>query len=155
MTCEVHCTTLIWLLQQLASMERAFRDEGIVVLLAKMSCRMQATRNDAYSLELRSRIADRFFVYCEGLGKKLVCNFLKIALVSNLTTGDEETKSEVCRASNTSVKCGERVVHEFVESRRLRLPIILKMLALLVLSCEFETGCDNGGRGVFDPFVAF
>lgn len=35
-------------------MQRALCNQGIVVLLAKVPRRMQATRNDAHGLELRS-----------------------------------------------------------------------------------------------------
>lgn len=92
MTGEVDSAALVGLLEQLATVQRAFGDECVVVLLAKISCCVQRTGNDTYSLELSSRVADGLFVDCEGLREVLVSDFLEVVLVGNLSAGNKETK---------------------------------------------------------------
>lgn len=100
-------------------MQRAFRDERVVVLLAEVPCCMQPASNDAYSLKLSSRIADRLLVDRESLGEVFVGDFLEIILICDLAAGDEETEGEVGGPCDAAVKSGEGVVHEFVKRRRL------------------------------------
>lgn len=52
MTREVHCTTLIGLLKQLASVQRRLSDERVVVLLGEAARAVESTRDDADCLEL-------------------------------------------------------------------------------------------------------
>jgi hypothetical protein len=54
-TSEVHSTTLVWLLEQLASVQSRLGDEGIVILAAELltAARQRAT-NNADGLELAS-----------------------------------------------------------------------------------------------------
>jgi hypothetical protein len=54
MTRKVNRTTLIWLLEQLASVQRTLCYQSIIVLLSKISCRMQSACDDAHRLELCS-----------------------------------------------------------------------------------------------------
>jgi hypothetical protein len=90
MTCKVDSTALIWLLEQLAAVQRAFCDERVVVLLAKVARCVQPARNNANSLELRSRIADGLLIDRESLGEVFVRDFLKVVLVCDLATRDKE-----------------------------------------------------------------
>jgi hypothetical protein len=45
-------------------------------------------------------------------------------------------------------------VYELVECGRLRLPVVVKVLALLVLSGEFEGCCYDRRSGVLDALIA-
>lgn len=60
---QVHCATLVGLLEELAAVQSGLRDEGVVVFSAEL---LAATRKSATDntdgLELASRIADCFFV---------------------------------------------------------------------------------------------
>ena len=87
---KVDSTALIWLLEQLATVQRAFCDERVVVLLAKVTCRVQSARNNANSLELRSRIANGLLIDRESLGEIFVRDFLEVVLVCHLAARDKE-----------------------------------------------------------------
>ena len=100
-------------------MERALRNQGVVILFSEIASRVQPARDDTYRLELRSRIANGLFVYCKCLGEILVCDFLESVLICDLPASDEETKRKVRRARHAGIESRERAVHEFVECRGL------------------------------------
>lgn len=89
MTRKIDRTTLIGFLEQLASMQSAFCNQSVIILLSEMPGGMQSTCYYTDCLELRSRIADRFLVDRESLCEILVCNFLKIILIRDLTASNE------------------------------------------------------------------
>lgn len=84
MTGQVHCAALIGLLQQLAPMQGAFRDQGIVVFFTEASCPMESSCDDANGLELSAGITDGFFVDSECLSEELVADFFETGLVCDL-----------------------------------------------------------------------
>lgn len=93
MTRQIDRPTLIRLLQQFTPMQRSLRDQSIVILLSKASCSLKGTSQNTYSLELRSRVADRIFIDRECLGEELVAEFFKAGLIRDLAAGDEETET--------------------------------------------------------------
>lgn len=115
MTGQIDSTALIGLLEQLATVQRAFCDECIVVFLTEVPCCVQSTSDDAYSLELCSRVADRLLVDCESLSEVLVRDLLEIVLICNLSAGDEETERKVGGTCDAAVEGGKGVVHELVK----------------------------------------
>lgn len=117
MTCEVDGAALVRLLEQFASVKRAFGNQSVVILLSEIPCRMQGACNDTHCLELCSRVADGLFVNRESLCKVLVCNLLEAILICNLTASDEQSQGEIRRAIDPCVESRERVVHKLVQSR--------------------------------------
>ena len=76
-------------------MKGAFGDESIIVLLTKTTRTVKSASDNTDRLELRSRVTDGFFVYCESLGEELVGHFLEASLISDLTTCDEQAQAKV------------------------------------------------------------
>lgn len=74
---EIYSPTLIGFLQQLTAVQCTFRDQCIIVLFAEASCAMEGSSDDAYGLELSSRVAHGFFVDGKRLSEELVCHFLE------------------------------------------------------------------------------
>lgn len=87
---KVHCTALVGLLEELASMQSSLGDQCIVVLLGESASSVQGTRNDADGLELSSRITDRVFVDSKCLREEFVADFLEPCLICNFTAHHEQ-----------------------------------------------------------------
>lgn len=81
---QVDCATLIWLLQQLTTMQGCLCDKGIVVFPSKSPRAMKRASNDTHSLELCSGVADGVLVYGESLCEELVTKLFKANLVGYL-----------------------------------------------------------------------
>ena len=145
---QIDGAALVGLLQQLAAVESALGDQGVVVLFAEPPRRVQGASDDADGLELGAGVGDGFFVDGKGLGKEFVGDFFEGGLVGDLAAGDEEAEAEVGGAV-ASVEGRDGGVHEFVEGGRLGLPVVFVVFSRLVFSGE------EGGGGVFDAFVAF
>lgn len=94
MTRSANRTTLIGLLEQLATVQRGFGDERVVVLLAEGPRAVQRASDAADGLELRARVADALLVDGKGLREELVRNFLEARLVRDLAGGEEEAEAE-------------------------------------------------------------
>jgi hypothetical protein len=120
MACQVHCSTLVRLLEQLAAVQGGFGNEGIIILLSKTPGTLQRSSNNAHCLELASAITDTVFVYRKGLSEEFVCKFFETTLIGYLSAGDEQPEAEFRRRwRNPSVESGEQLVHKAVQSRRL------------------------------------
>jgi hypothetical protein len=104
MTRQVHRATLIGLLEQFATMQCTLGNQSIVIFFAKVPCRVKTTGNDADGLELRSGVADGFFVNCKRLCEVFVGDFFKPILVCNLPASDEKAEGEVCGAGDAGVQ---------------------------------------------------
>lgn len=76
-------------------MQGSFRNKGVVVLLPKASGTVQCPSDDAYGLELGSRVADGFLVDGESLCKEFVSNLFESGLISYLSACDKEAKAEI------------------------------------------------------------
>ncbi len=153
MACQVHGAALVGLLQQFRPVERAFRNQGVVILLAESTRGVQSAGDDTYGLELGAGVRDGFFVDGEGLGEELVGDFFESSLVSDLPAGDEEAEAEVGGAV-AGVESGDRGVHEFVEGGGLGVPGVVIVFADFVFAGEGEGRGEEGRGGIFDAFIA-
>jgi len=118
-TSKIDSTTLIGLLEQLGTMERALCDESVIVFLAEIAGSTEGLRNDTDSLELRAAVADGFLVDGKGLGEELVRYFFEAALVCYTTAGDEEAERKVGNAwsGHACVEGRHKRVTEFEQCR--------------------------------------
>jgi hypothetical protein len=116
MTCQVDSPALIWLLQQLASMQGNLRDKSIVIFLRETSRIVKGTGDDADSLELRSGIANSILIDSKSLCKELIANLFEAGLISNFTTHYKKTQGQIgaSRAIDSLIKIADTLVHESV-----------------------------------------
>ena len=133
-------------------MQRALRNQRIVILLPETSRAMQRPCNNTNSLELCPGVRDGFLVDGERLCEELIGYFFEASLVSDLSAGDEETETEV-RSTVAGVEGGDGGVHEFEEGGGLRGPVVVVVFAGLVLSGKFQRGSYESRRSVFYAFV--
>jgi hypothetical protein len=130
MTRQKHGAALIWLFQQLTSVQCRFGDERIVVFLAEAPRALQRTCQNAYSLELCTTITDAVFVDGESLHKEFVRGLLKAALVCYLSTGNEKSEAEFrCAGIDPCIELNQSLVEESIQRRRLSGPVIIKMFS--------------------------
>ena len=116
---------------------------------------MQCTCDYAYSLELSARVTDAVFVDGECLSEELVGEFLEAALVGYLSARHEESKTELCCGrGDAGVELRQRLMHEPVQGRGLRGPIVVKVFSRFELASKFHGGSDKGGSGVTYTLVA-
>lgn len=153
MASQIHCSALIRFFQKLATMQRSLRDQRVVILLPEPSGTVQSTRDDAHGLELSSGIADSFLVDSKSLREELVRDLLKAGLIGYLAAADKEAETEI-GGPVAGVEGGNGRVHEFVQGRGLRGPVVVVMFSGFVLSSEFDGRSEDGGGGEFDAFVA-
>lgn len=135
---QVDGAALVGLLEQLAAVQSALGDESVVVVAAEVAAGVQTAGDDAHSLELGAAVADGLLVDGEGLREELVRNLLVTRLVRDLAAGDEEAQGEVGSAGDAGVERAEEGVRELVQRRRLRVPIVVEVLACLEFPGELE-----------------
>lgn len=114
---------------------------------------MQSAGDDTHGLELSSRIANSFLVYCESLREELVGDLLKAGLIGYLAATDEEAETEV-GGTIAGVKGGNGRMHEFVQGGGLRRPFVVVMFSCFVFPGKLNGRCEDGRGCEFDAFVA-
>lgn len=96
MASEVDSTTLIWLLEEFATMQRRLRDERIVVLPAEpIRTSRQRTGDDANSLELRPRVGNGLFIDRKGLSKEFIRHIFVLTLARHLSTRYKQSEDQI------------------------------------------------------------
>lgn len=145
---QIHRPTLVRLLQQLASVQGRLGDQRVVVLFREPPRSMQRASDDAHRLELRPRVADRIFVDCESLGKEFVADLLEPRLIGDLAAHHKQTQRQLraAWAVYPLVEVADTLMQEAVERRRLRLPVVVVVLARLQLTGQSQR-CRHDRRG--------
>ena len=135
-------------------MQGGFGNESVIILLSKSSRALQRSSNNAHCLKLGPAVTDAVFIDCERLGEEFVRKFLEATLVGNLAAGDEASEAKFRRRGrDTTVQCAKRLMHELIQSSRLRRPIVFVMFTGFVFPRESHGGRYQCWRSVFDPFV--
>lgn len=144
-------------------MQRALRNQCIVVLPAETPCAMQSPRNTADSLVLGSRIADALLVHRKRLREELVAHLLEACLVGDLARRQEQAEAEFGDRGGERggarrgfcVEGGEEGVEEFVKGLGGGLPGVVEVFAGFQAAGEGEAGGGEGGGSVTGTVVAF
>lgn len=152
---EIDCAALIGFLEEFASMKSGFGDQRVVVLLREPTCAVQSTCNDTDCLELGARVTDCILVDGEGLSEELVADFFETGLIGDFAAHHEQPERQICTAGVDSlVQIVDALVHEAIEGRGLRLPVVIVVLTRLQLPGQADGSSDKGWCSIADSLVA-
>lgn len=93
MTRQVHCPSLVGLLQQFRTMQCGLRYQCIVVINTKDLRALECPDNERDSLKLCPTLRDTLFVDGESLNVKIIREIFKSTFIGYLGREEEETKS--------------------------------------------------------------
>lgn len=135
-------------------MQSGLGNEGIIVLLGEPAGAVEGSRNDADGLELSTRVTDGVLVNGKGLCKEFVTELFEARLVRHFSAHHKQTQGQISTTRvHTLVEVVDTLVHEPVKGGRLRLPVVVVVLAGLEFACQTDRTRDQGRCCVSDTLV--